>query len=65
MIKPNVTTDVYISRDAKSDPNNFVYDFAFKSIVNETISIDAKALGLTEAKKGYSIALYIDAIDEN
>ena len=64
-IKPSLKTDIYVTKDSKSDPNEFVYDIAFKGIAGETIKLGAKALGLAQDGKGYSIALYVDAINEN
>ena len=63
-ITPNVTTDIYVSKDATSDPNNFVYDIAFKGIVNQTVTIGAKALGLAEDESGFSVALFVNGLDE-
>jgi len=62
-LTPNVSTDVYITKSAKSDPNNFIYDFAFKAVVNSTLTIGAEQLGIG-GEAGYSVALYVDAVDE-
>jgi len=62
-LTPNVSTDVYITKSAKSDPNNFIYDFAFKAVVNNTLTIGAEQLGIG-GEGGYSVALYVDAVDE-
>ena len=61
-LKANVTTDLYVSKGKDSDPNNFVYDYHFKSVTGN-ITLDADALGLTSAD-GYSVAAYCNALNE-
>ena len=62
-LSTNITSDVYILKDKGGDPNNFVYDMSFKSIMgNRTFS--AVDLNLNSGN-GYSVAVYVPAIDEN
>ena len=61
-LTPNITSDVYILRDSKGDPNNFVYDMSFKGVTGNT-TINADNLGLTSSK-GYSVAVYVSAVNE-
>jgi len=61
-IKPNVTSDVYISKGSDSDPNDFVYDMKLTNVTSK-VTIDADELGLT-SDEGYSIAVYVNAINE-
>ena len=62
-IDVNVTSDVYIVKDKTGDPNNFVHDMSFKNVIGK-MTFNADGLGLT-SDKGYSVALYVSAIDEN
>lgn len=61
-LNPNVTSDIYILKSASGDPNNFVYDMSFKGVTGNT-TFDADNLGLT-SDQGYSVAVYISAINE-
>ena len=61
-ISPNVTSDVYISRSAAADPNDFVYDFKLSNI-SSNITLNAAELGL-KTDAGYSVAIYCNAINE-
>ena len=62
MTVDGATSDIYISRGASSDPNNFVYDMSFIGVgVGGTTIIDTDELGLTD---GFSVAVYVSAIDE-
>ena len=54
--------DLYVVKSAAGDPNNFVYDVSMKGI-NGTLTLNADDLGWTSAQ-GYSIAVYVAAIDE-
>ena len=62
-IKTNITSDVYILKDKAGDPNNFVYQLSFKSVVGNT-TFSAVELNLNKGN-GYSVAVYVPAIDEN
>jgi len=61
-LTPNITSDIYILRNSKGDPNNFVYDMSFKNVTANT-TFNADNLGLT-GSDGYSIAVYVSAVDE-
>ena len=61
-IAPNITSDIYVVRDAKGDPNDLVYDICFKGVTGNT-TFDADGLGMT-SEKGYSVAVYMSAINE-
>ena len=62
-ISTNITSDVYILKDKAGDPNNFVWDVSYKGLMgNKTFS--AVDLGLNSGS-GYSVAMYVPAIDEN
>ena len=61
-ISPNVTSEIYISKGADSDPNNFVYDMKISNVTSN-ITITADKLGLTDDHT-YSVAVYANAIDE-
>ena len=61
-INPNVTSDVYISKGADSDPNNFVYDMKLTNVTSK-MTIDSDELGLT-SDEGYALAVYVNAINE-
>jgi hypothetical protein len=62
-LSTNITSDVYILKDKAGDPNNFVYDMSFKSMMgNRTFS--AVDLNLNSGN-GYSVAVYVPAINEN
>ena len=61
-LTPNITSDVYISKGSKSDPNNFVYDMSFKNVMSNT-TINSDNLGLTNSD-GYSVAVYVSAVNE-
>ena len=58
--KSTVSSDIYVSRGSSSDPNNFVYDGSFSDVTKT--SFDATALGLND--QGFSVAVYVAAIDE-
>ena len=60
-ITPDQTSNIYIAKDASSDPNNFVYDLDFLGIANSTLIIDSDELGLSD---GYSVAVYVSAVNE-
>lgn len=63
-IKPSdaqSSVDIYISKGTASDPNNFVYDMNFLNVTS-AITFDSDELGLTEG--GYSVAMYVNAINE-
>lgn len=61
-LTPNITSEVYILKDASGDPNNFVYDMSFKT-VNGNTTFDTDHLGLT-SDKGFSVAVYMPAVNE-
>ena len=61
-LTPNITSDIYISKGSKSDPNNFVYDMSFKNVMANT-TFNADNLGLTSSD-GYSVAVYVSAVNE-
>ena len=61
-LAPNITSDVYILKDSKGDPNNFVYDMSFKGVTGNT-TFNADNLGLTSSN-GYSVAVYVSAVNE-
>ena len=61
-LSPNVTSDIYILKNAKGDPNNFVYDMSFLGVTGNT-TFNADNLGLT-GPNGYSVAVYVNAVDE-
>lgn len=61
-LTPNITSDIYILKSAKGDPNNFVYDMSFMNVTSST-TIDADGLGLT-SNEGYSVAVYVSAVNE-
>ena len=61
-ISPNVTSEIYISKGADSDPNNFVYDMKISNVTSN-ITITADKLGLTDDHT-YSVAVYANAYDE-
>ena len=54
--------DIYVSKGTSSDPNNFVFDMNMLD-VNGTVTIDSNELGLG-TDSGYSVAIYINAINE-
>jgi len=58
----NVTSDIYVSKGATSDPNNFVYDMKFTGM-SGNVTLNADDLGLTSST-GYSVAVYCNAINE-
>lgn len=58
----NIGSDVYVSKGYKSDPNNFNYDMSFRNVTSINLSsADIKLLNDTD---GYSVAVYVAAIDE-
>ena len=58
----NIGSDVYVSKGNKSDPNNFNYDMSFKNVTSINLSsADIKLLNDTD---GYSVSVYVPAIDE-
>ena len=61
-LTPNITSDIYILKDSKGDPNNFVYDMSFKGVTGNT-TFNADNLGMTSAN-GYSVAVYVSAVNE-
>ena len=61
-LTPNITSDIYILKGSKNDPNNFVYDMSFKGVTGNT-TFNADNLGLTSAD-GYSVAVYVSAVNE-
>ena len=61
-IATNVTSDIYILKNAAGDPNNFVYDMSFKT-VNGNTTFSSADLGLNQGQ-GFSVAVYFPAIDE-
>jgi len=61
-LSPNVTSDIYILKNSKGDPNNFVYDMNFLGVTGNT-TFNADNLGLT-GPDGYSVAVYVNAVDE-
>ena len=61
-LTPNITSDIYILKDSKGDPNNFVYDMSFLGVTGNT-TINADHLGMTSAN-GYSVAVYVSAVNE-
>ena len=62
-ISTNVTSDIYILKNAAGDPNNFVYDFMIKNVMGN-VTFDANDLQMT-SPDGYSIAMYVNGVDEN
>ena len=61
-LNPNITSEVYFLKDVNGDPNNFVYDMSFKSVLGPT-TFTASELGLT-SDNGYSVAVYVPAVNE-
>ena len=61
-ITPNVTSSIYLLKGSSSDPNDFNYDMCFLD-VTEPITINSEYMGLNEDGEGYSVAVYVDAID--
>ena len=61
-ISTNITSDIYVLRSASGDPNNFVHDMSFKGVKGK-MTLDADNLALT-SESGYSVAIYVSAIDE-
>ena len=61
-LSPNITSEVYILKGSRSDPNNFNYDMSFKSVKGNT-TFDATKLGLN-GDDGFSVAMYVPAINE-
>lgn len=61
-ISPSIASEVYILKDKSGDPNNFVYDMSFKTVAGNT-TFTASDLGLTGVN-GYSVAMYVPAVDE-
>jgi len=53
---------VYVSRGYKSDPNSFHYDMSFKNVTS--INLCTADIKLLNATDGYSVAVYVPAIDE-
>jgi len=62
-INANITSEVYILKDKAGDPNSFVYDMSFKSVMGNT-TFSALDLGLNSGY-GYSVAVYVPAVDES
>ena len=61
-ITPSLATDIYISKDSSSDPNNFEHDISFLGVTGKT-TILTDDLGLTN-DNGYAVAIYVAAVDE-
>jgi len=62
-LKTNTTMDVYLMKGAASDPNNFVYDFAFRNV--SSLSFNTDDIGLTgTGGHGFASAIYYYAYDE-
>ena len=58
----NIGADVYVSGNSESDPNPFSFDMSFRNITSINLSThDILALNATD---GYSVAMYVPAIDE-
>ena len=58
----NIGVDIYVSRGADSDPNNFSYDMSFRNVTSINLaSSDVLPLNGTD---GYSVAMYVPAINE-
>lgn len=55
--------DIYITKGAKSDPNQFQHDLAFKQV--KRVSLSSQEIDLLDSQEGYSVTVYVAAIDEN
>jgi len=55
--------DIYITADAKADVNQFSYDMVFKN--QRDISLSSELIGALCGSSGYSVALYVDGVNEN
>ena len=62
-ITPNVTSNIYLLKGSSSDPNNFNYDMNFLD-VSTPITLKSEHLGLDDDDQGYSIAVYVSAVNE-
>lgn len=62
-VTPNVTSDIYIMKGYSSDPNSFFNDIRMLGVKGNT-TIRAADLGLTTDTDGYSVAVYVDAVNE-
>ena len=51
----NLGADIYVSKGADSDPNDFSHDMSFKNVTSLNITMNDS--------EGYSVAMYIPAID--
>ena len=61
-INPDVSSDVYILKNASGNPNNFVHDMKILGVMgNTTFSSDDLAM---TSSSGYSIAVYVNAVNE-
>lgn len=55
--------DIYITKGARSDPNQFQHDLAFKQV--KRVSLSSHEIDLLDSQEGYSVTVYVAAIDEN
>jgi len=49
--------DVYISKSAASDPNNFTYDMNFLSV--QSLSLNSSNYQVLRDPDGFSVAIYM------
>ena len=55
--------DVYVTKGARSDPNQFQNDLAFKQV--KRVSLNSNEIDLLNSQDGYSVTVYVAAINEN
>lgn len=57
----NIGADVYVSKHSTSDPSPFSYDMSFLNVTSINLaSVDL----LLNSTDGYTVAMYVNAIDE-
>lgn len=56
-LESNIPMDVYISKSAASDPNNFTYDMNFLSV--QSLSLNSSNYQALRDPDGFSVAIYM------
>ena len=62
-LSTNTSADIYVSKGKNSDPNNLIYDVSILNVKSvQLASFDTLRFVGTD---GYSVAIYLPAIDES